>query len=290
MSSFRLSLLVTALALGLGPWGATEARAASVSPTAKPLAPLATPTSLKVTTKAGTPVAVWLFPSPKVSDLPASGQVVLIAFDAGDGVSIAPLVQLLQGLGAAVVVFDNPLVGFDNPLAGFDNPLVGFDNPLVAHEKVEGDMGVASEGSGEQATDVVHAMVTWAATHAVGDGVRHRVHLFGIGRGAELALEVGASRTGELASILLDTPSAAAATAITSKHGAQGAVDGAPLGGRYAGVRVLRATKLPKHLAPSKIDGIAVAAKATSYPTTATIADIVTDAGYQQGVADALSG
>ena len=45
-----------------------------------------------------------------------------------------------------------------------------------------------------------------------------------------------------------------------------------------------------EHLAPSNIDGVTVAAKATSYPAAATIADICTDAGYQQGVADALGG
>jgi hypothetical protein len=257
------------------------------------LAPLATPTSLAVTTKAGTPVPVWLFPSPKVSDLPASGQVVVIAFDAGDGVSIAPLVQLLQGLGAAVVVFDNPLAGFDNPLAGFDNPLAGFDNPLAGREKVEGDMGVANKGSaktGDQPADVVHAVLTWASTHAIRDGGRRRVHLFGVGRGAELAVEVGVSRTGDLASILIDTPTAAATTALTSKRAVGREMDGSTLDGRYGGVRIVRAMKLPLELSASKTDGVSVAPKATTYASSASIADIATDASYQHALAEFLGG
>ncbi len=176
-------------------------------------------------------------------------------------------------MGTTVVVFDDPGVEFDNPLAGFDNPLAG-------HEKVEGDMGVATDSP----ENVLHAMLTWAATEVVRDGKRRKIHLFGVGRGADLALKVGANRTDDLRSILVDSPTFESASA----------VDKLPIGDTennleaFVGVRVVRTSS--KKL--GKLDGgsVSLAPDSMTYPKAATLQDLATSGKYQRAVAEVVTG
>ena len=294
--SLPQSVLLATLGLGALSLAPTPAEAAlSTTPSPVELAPLPKPQTRVAKTKAGTEIPIWMwagsewtgsadwFPSPKVSAKPATGEVVMIVFDAGDGVSIAPVIQMFRAMGATVVAFDNPLVGFDNPLAGFDNPLVGFENPLVGREEGEGDMGVAQKSgiageTHEYSTDVLQAMITWAANHAIGDGKRHRVHLFGVGRGADLALQVGATRTSDLRSITVDSPSLEAA-----KKFAKTPLEDSDA---FFGVRVVRtaSSKLASLQAPS----LTVASSATKYPK-ATVSELASNGSYQRAIAGVVA-
>lgn len=113
----------------------------------------------------------------KTGAVAATGEVVLVVFDPGDGVSHIPTVEMFHAMGATVVAFENPLVGTR-----------------------EGSRITAE--AGDRPSDVVHAMITWAAKTVASDG---RINLYAAGpRASELALQVSASRTASLWSVMVD--------------------------------------------------------------------------------------
>ena len=280
--TLRTSLFVGTLGLGLGfgllaapPTTHAALTSKAVAVELPTLAPLV---SHKVKTKAGTVVPVWLlpgsewqgspdwYPSGKASTQPATGEVVLIVCDSGDGATAEPLVRLLQAMGTTVVLFDDPHVDFDNPLAG--------------GRKVEGDEGPLGVGSKDETpADVLHAMISWTTTHARADGRRTKIHLFGIGRGADLALEVGATRTADLRSILVDNPSTKILTAAGPKLAAK-------LGSDFAGAIVVHSTtKLGRPPA-----GVSLAPDSMTYEKGLNIADLSTVATFQRDIAILVAG
>lgn len=236
----RKHLAPAAALLGLGLiGGAGQAQAGpetSATMVAEPRSPaplqLQEPTRVErteVLTRAGTAVPTrvytpssWNWPDndaaklslerQKDGSLAPTGEVVLIVYDAGDGVSydsgdgvsIEPWVRMFHAAGATVVAFDASRVG-----------------------------------KGETPADVLHAMITWTSEKVARDG---RVNLFGLGAGSDLALSVGVTRTRALWSIMVDgaTPKLLGATAKGFAEAAKGFEGLLVLGGDERSAELLK--------------------------------------------------
>ena len=206
MSHAVAALVAFGLACGSPSTAAASApnKAAARAPTS--VAQLAPAKELVVRTQSGHKLAVMVFPS--VSWSPDTGMargtqdrlaiagmgtevvVLAVAPDTAQA-DIAPTVDMLRRLGMAVVAYAPVSLNVNEA-----RPRV---NPKVLER------------------NALHAMITW--TKASADVP---VSLFGLGKGAELALRVGATRTADVSSIVAHGASTRALKASSARLGRAG--------------------------------------------------------------------
>ena len=238
---------------------ATGGAASTAIPEGVELAPLPKPVQRTVRTKSGAAIEARLWPGsewtpgpswwPDSEWPPAADEMVLIVCDSGDGVTVDPVVRMLRTMGATAVTFELP-----------------------------GASGKASVAR----TDAVHAMVTWARRQGATGGQTRPIHLFGVGKGADLALKVGLDRSDDVRTILLDSPGDLELLRRANEKTASKSREGAGV----AGIRVIRAGS--KAIGKATGGHVQLAPDSMTYPKQADLATLAQDARYQRSVAQAL--